>query len=74
MFCPTLRVTFLRGPSALCVDNSVKDCVSADADSNIYGLNHPQPYGAERFTQSQHIFAICSKLFYVAKDFGPKQM
>lgn len=74
MFRPTLRATFLRGPLALCVNNSVKECVSADAGSNIYGLNPTQPYGAERFTQSQHIFAICSKLFYVAKDFGPKQM
>ena len=48
--CPTLRAGFFRGPSALCVDNSVKEYVSADADGKLYGLNQAQPYGAERFS------------------------
>lgn len=32
-----------------CIDNSVKDYASADADSKIYDLDQAQPYGAERF-------------------------
>ena len=63
MLCPTLRVTFLRGPLALCVNNSVKECVSADADSKTYDLNRFQPYGDERFVSSQHFLLFVSKLF-----------
>ena len=38
--CPTKRETFLRDPSILCIDNSSKECNSADADSKIYDSDH----------------------------------
>lgn len=65
VFRPTQRLSFSRGPSLLCSDNSVRESQSADADSKLYDFDHVPAFGWER-SYKVSITLLFVVNFYVA--------